>query len=167
MSSIKKKELIINYLDSRKKGSNDWIVFNKENNFDVNKYLDQNKKNILLLTNVMWDARLHYSSNAFESMEEWIIKTIDFYSDKEGFNLIIRVHPAEITGDVPSRQKIEDLLNNHYKALPKNIKIIPPENPASTYELIEKSNLILIYSTKTGIEAASREKSCSCRRSVD
>ena len=154
----KKRELIINYLDSRKKGSNDWIVFNKENNFDVNKYLDQNKKNILLLTNVMWDARLHYSSNAFESMEEWIIKTIDFYSDKEGFNLIIRVHPAEITGDVPSRQKIEDLLNNHYKALPKNIKIIPPENPASTYELIEKSNLILIYSTKTGIEAASRGK---------
>ena len=43
------------------------------------------------------DARLHYSSNAFESMEEWIIKTIDFYSDKEGFNLIIRIHPAEIT----------------------------------------------------------------------
>ena len=91
-------------------------------------------------------------------MFDWIKETIDYYKNKENIQLIIRVHPAEITGDVPSRQKVQDELRSIYKVLPSNIKIIPPSSPASTYILLENSNLVLIYNTKTGIEAAAMGK---------
>lgn len=159
----KKRSLIKGYLESRKTGENDWIWFNKDNNFDFNKIcnefsINKNKKIVTLLTNVVWDAKLHYKSNAFESMFDWISETINFYSSKKDTELIIRVHPAEITGDVPSRQKVQDELKNIFKILPENVKIIPPSSSASTYTMLEKSNLVLIYNTKTGIEAAAMGK---------
>ena len=91
-------------------------------------------------------------------MFDWIKETIDYYKNRENVELIIRVHPAEITGDVPSRQKVQDELRSIYKVFPSNIKIIPPSSTASTYILLENSNLVLIYNTKTGIEAAAMGK---------
>lgn len=154
----KKNDLITEYLESRKTGINDWIFFNKENKFETSSVIKKNKKNVVLLTNVIWDARLHFASSAFHSMEEWIISTIKYYKDKEDFNLIIRVHPAEVTGDVPSRQSVIDIISKNFITAPKNIQIIAPDNPISTYSLIENANLVLIYSTKTGIEAAAMKK---------
>ena len=160
----KKEKLIKNYLESRKTGENDWIWFNKDNNFNFDGIcrefsIDKNKKIVTLLTNVVWDAKLHYKSNAFKSMFDWIVETIEFYKNKKDIELIIRVHPAEITGDVPSRQKVEEELNYKYnKKLPENVKLIPPSSAASTYSLIENSSLLLIYNTKTGIEAAAMGK---------
>ena len=54
-------------------------------------------------------------------MFDWIKETIDYYKNKENIQLIIRVHPAEITGDVPSRQKVQDELRQYLKVLPSNI----------------------------------------------
>ena len=87
-----------------------------------------------------------------------LLKQSNSIKIKKDLQLIIRVHPAEITGDVPSRQKVEEELSKKYKKLPENIKIIPPSSSASTYSLIENSNLLLIYNTKTGIEAAAMGK---------
>jgi hypothetical protein len=151
------------YLFSRRSGLNDWIFFNKDNFYDFNKIalennIDKKKKIVLLLTNVIWDARLHYESNAFSSMIEWLTFTIDYYKNSKHVQLVIRIHPAELTGDVPSRQKVEDEIKKKFTIIPENIKMIKPENPASTYTLIENSNLVLIYNTKTGIEAAAMGK---------
>ena len=73
---------------SRRLGTNDWIFFNKDNKYNFNEIcvknnINKNKKIILLLTNVIWDARLHYASNAFSSMIEWIIFTIEYYKNKK------------------------------------------------------------------------------------
>ena len=159
----KKEKLIKNYLESRKTGENDWIWFNKDNNFNFNGIckeflIDKNKKIVTLLTNVVWDAKLHYKSNAFKNMFDWIVETIEFYKNKKDIELIIRVHPAEITGDVPSRQKVEEELNYKYKRLPENVKIIPPSSAASTYSLIENSSLLLIYNTKTHHELRTKSQ---------
>ncbi len=40
----------------------------------------------------------------------------------------------------------------------KNIKVIRPEEGISTYALIDASRAVLIYNTKTGIEASYRKK---------
>jgi hypothetical protein len=151
------------YLFSRRLGTNDWIFFNKDNKYNFNEIsiknnINKNKKIVLLLTNVIWDARLHYVSNAFSSMIEWIIFTIEYYKNKKDIQLIIRIHPAELTGEVISRQKVEDEIKKKFINIPENIIIIKPENPASTYTLIENSNLVIIYNTKTGIEAAAMNK---------
>ena len=157
--NIKQKQKLKNYITGRMTGKYDWIWFNKENNLDTidivkrNK-IELNKKIYLMLTNVVWDARLHYENNCFENILEWIFETIDFFIKNNQKILIIRIHPAEITGTVKSRQKVQDEIKKRYSFLPSNIIIIPPESSDSTYKLIEISNCVLVHSTKASIEAA-------------
>ena len=156
--TAEKRDEIVKYLQSRWSGQNDWISFS-------NKFSEDRERNIieasgkydasiLMLTNVMWDAQLHYPANAFSSMLQWILSTIEFFKFRPNLELIIRVHPAEVSGTLPSRQLVVDEIKKYYKNLPNNIKILGPDDPANTYELAKKCDTALIYGTKTGVELA-------------
>ena len=68
------------------------------------------------MTNVIWDAQLKFEQNIFKNQMEWINTSINFFKDKKNIDLLIRVHPAQIRGDVPSDQKIEDEVNLNFAA---------------------------------------------------
>ena len=59
--------------------------------------IDKDLPTALMLTNVLWDAQLHYPNNAFKSMTEWILYTVKYFSKRSDTQLIIRVHPAEVS----------------------------------------------------------------------
>lgn len=152
--------MTMGYLKSRWRGTEDWIWFHDRpiedsRLIEVETGIDFSKPCIGLLTNVMWDAQLHYSSNAFSNMLEWVIETISYFEKRPDLQLIIRAHPAEIRGFVPSRQPIIVEILREFPNLPNNVHLIPPESQISTYALIERCNAILIYNTKTGIEVSS------------
>ena len=107
------------YLRSRWQGSQDWITFNanpEESRDAIARALniDFQKPTIGLLTNVIWDAQLHYRANAFPNMMDWLIRTIAYFDRRRDLQLVIRVHPAEVTGAVPSRQTVVDELRQHF-----------------------------------------------------
>lgn len=148
------------YLKSRMQGNRDWIHFNRkpvENIEAISNELkiDFSKPTIGMLTNVMWDAQLHYPANAFNNMLEWVIKTVHYFIERPDLQLLIRVHPAEISGFHPSRQPIIEEIQNEFSTLPSNIYIIPPESHISTYIVMEKCNSVIIYGTKMGVELTS------------
>ena len=154
------EKTILDYLRSRWHGTEDWIWFHEKPVEDVDRVvkelgIDPDKPFIGMLSSVMWDAQLHYKSNAFKNMLDWVFKTIDYFSGRPDLQLILRVHPAEIRGLVPSRQKLVDEINSRYPKLPDNIFVIPPESEISTYAIMEKCNSVIIYNTKTGIEISS------------
>lgn len=156
----KLQEKTLNYLKSRWVGTQDWIWFHEKPSFDLTniteKYkIDLKKTCIGMLTNVMWDAQLHYTANAFPDMLTWIIKSIKYFKKRPQLQLIIRIHPAEIRGTLPSRQKVADEIRKVFPKLPENIVIIPPESNASTYAVMSICNTVLIYGTKTGVELTS------------
>lgn len=134
------------------------IFFKKKSNSNILLKLKKNKNNTVLLTNVAWDAQVHFKENIFSNMLEWLFFTIDHYKNNPKKNLIIRIHPAEIYGSVPSNQKVFDEIKNKYKEIPNNIFIIKPDEKLSTYDLFDLSQDYLIYSTKTGIELAALGK---------
>lgn len=145
------------YLCSRRDGSSDWIWFHDkpENDAELlikNLGIDPTKPCIGLLTSVMWDAQLHYRANAFPSMLAWILHTVEYFRRRPDLQLVIRVHPAEVRGMVPSRQRVLDELARKVNDMPGNIFVVPPEHPASTYALMDRCDSVLIYNTKTGIE---------------
>jgi hypothetical protein len=151
---------LIDYLKSRWYGTKDWIWFheNPECNPEViakELGVDFSKPCIGMLTNVMWDAQLHYPANAFPNMLEWVLQTIAYFSRRPDLQLIIRVHPAEIRAEHKSRQPIIDEINKVFTVLPKNIFLIPPESRVSTYATMQKCNAVIIYGTKTGVELSS------------
>lgn len=155
---LEKKTL--HYLKSRWHGTQDWIWFHENPQFEFahiqKKFgIDLNKPLIGMLTNVLWDAQLHYPSNAFPNMLEWIIETIKYFQKRKDLQLLIRIHPAEIRGTLPSRQLVLDEINKKFPQLSSNIIVIPPDSNVSTYTIMEKCNTVIIYGTKTGVEVTS------------
>jgi len=151
---------ITRYLKSRWEGENDWIRFHENPYFEKDRILadigcDTSRPIIGLLTNVMWDAQLHYPANAFPNMLEWLLFTIRYFEKKPGLQLVIRIHPAEIRGSVPSKQPVEEEIRKHFSQLPSNVFVVSPESNISTYVLSELCDSVIIYGTKTGVELTS------------
>jgi hypothetical protein len=153
-----KEDRLRTYLQSRLKGTGDWITFQNEkneinNNPELGEFLgDNSTKCVSLLTNVLWDAQVHYRQNAFPNMLEWIIYTIEYFKTRPDLKLIIRVHPAEVRNLLPSKQQVVDEISKKYPELPNNILLIPPLSPITSYEVALRSCCCLIYGTKMGVE---------------
>jgi hypothetical protein len=151
---------LMHYLSSRREGLFDWIVFHRPTTQDAADIarqagLDLSKPVIGLLTNVAWDAQLHYPANAFPDMLEWLVQTCGYFARRPDLQLLIRVHPAEISGFPPSRQPILAELKKRIPQLAPNIIVVPPESGMSTYALMSLCNAAIIYGTKMGVELTS------------
>ena len=115
---------IVGYLKSRQSGSRDWIWFNRNASEDLDAYaaetgLDLKKPIVGLLTNVIWDAQLHYPANAFASMQDWLVKTIAWFAARPDLQLLIRVHPGELAppgGVTKSRQPAVEEIRKAFPA---------------------------------------------------
>jgi hypothetical protein len=107
------------------------------------------------LTNVAWDAQLHYPANAFPNMLEWLVATVEYFATRPELQLLVRVHPAEISGFPVSRQPILAELKKRLPALPANVIVVPPESGVSSYALMSLCNAAIIYGTKMGVELSS------------
>jgi hypothetical protein len=159
LSSAEDRELT-EYLDSRRDGRFDWVVFHRPRTQDPDAIaarlgIDRSRPVIGLLTNVMWDAQLHYPANAFPDMLEWLVQTCEYFATRPDLQLLIRVHPGELSGFPRSRQPILSELSKRIPALAPNIITIPPDSDMSTYSVLSLCNAALIYGTKMGVELTS------------
>lgn len=159
LAPAKERELM-SYLASRREGMFDWIVFHRPHRSDPQQVaaqlgLDLSRPVVGLLTNVSWDAQLHYPANAFPHMLDWLVRTCQYFARRPDLQLLIRVHPAEISGFPPSRQPVLRELRRCVPRLSPNIIVVAPESPASTYALMSLCNAIIIYGTKMGVELSS------------
>jgi hypothetical protein len=159
------RESISEYLESRKVGNRDWISFVGKPELDLRTrpelkmLLENGNRNVILLTNVSWDAQIHYENNVFLDMYEWLFATINWFRTNTNINLIIRVHPAEVNSVYPSSERIADIILDKFENhLPPNIHIVDSSDSISTYSLTDKADLILIYGTKMGVELAVKGK---------
>jgi hypothetical protein len=151
---------LMQYLASRREGLFDWIVFHRPTRQDPAEIakqigIDLSKPVIGLLTNVTWDAQLHYPANAFPNMFEWLVQTCEYFATRPDLQLLIRVHPAEISGFPPSRQPVLGELRKRMPQLAPNIIVVGPESGMSTYALMSLCNAAIIYGTKMGVELTS------------
>jgi len=159
LSASEDRELT-KYLASRREGLFDWIVFHRPRTQDPEEIaarlgIDRSRPLVGLLTNVTWDAQLHYPANAFPSMVEWLVQTCEYFATRPDLQLLIRVHPAEISGFPQSRQPVLRELATRIPRLAPNIIVVPPESDMSTYALMSLCNAAIIYGTKMGVELTS------------
>lgn len=157
LMNIKKQSVAetTEYLKSRSKGSQDWQQYNNNANENIDRYLKDNdidihKPTAVLFSNVVWDARLHFSDNTYPDMFEWVKDTVNYFKNCDDKNLIIRTHPGELISSSKSRERLRDYVQN--LNITKNILFIDADDNISSYRLAEVSNLNLVYASKLAIE---------------
>lgn len=158
----KAEQKIDEFLKVRRKGkslsiSNNWNESLEDQDLDIENYLlerkvDVNKPIIGLATNMLWDAQVYFPTNFFKDILEWLFFTIDYFVNRQDLQLVIRIHPAEVLTTTKSLERVEDIILEKYKTLPKNIFLVKPEDKISTYSIFNKCNAVLVYASKIAME---------------
>jgi hypothetical protein len=149
------------YVKARQSGKQDSIAYHPnpiEEKSELMRTLDldPHKPIVSLYTNVIWDAQLYHSYNAFENILDWLYQTVDYFKSRTDLQIVIRIHPAEVKAVKKTEQPLAAELKARYDVLPDHIKVIPPESDLSSYTLVDMSRAALIYGTKMGLEIALR-----------
>lgn len=145
------------YLESRRTGSADWIGFSSGTRADdamAATLANESRPLIVAMANVNWDAQLHFDGRAFPTQTAWIEATIEWARTRPDLAVAIRAHPAELTGFLPSRDPLRDVVNASNP--PQNVHFIDADSDVSTYDLIDAANCVIVYGTKVGVEALAR-----------
>lgn len=106
---------------------------------------------VLLATNVLGDSLTLGRQVFTKSMAEWIERTVQYFVPREDTQLVIRVHPGEIKTRGIS---IVDTIHKLLPELPEHIHLIKPEDKVNTYDLVEITDIGLVYTTTVGMEMA-------------
>lgn len=93
-------------------------------------------------------------SQIFESQLEWIKETVSLFAKLPDYDLVIRVHPNTGSGD---RQFLAGL-SSLSERLPSNVRMVWPDDPISTYTLVDLAESGLVYGSTVGLEMAALGK---------
>jgi hypothetical protein len=106
---------------------------------------------ILLCTNVVGDS-LTLGRQVFTSgMADWLSLTVQHLAARPEAQLVVRVHPGEILG---AGHPSEEIVHTALPRLAPHVRLVPPDSPLNTYDLIEIADLGLVYTTTVGLEMA-------------
>jgi capsule polysaccharide export protein KpsC/LpsZ len=106
---------------------------------------------VLLATNVLGDSLTLGREIFTQSMEDWLVKTLQYFAGRKDAQLVIRVHPGEV---LIHGQSMMDVINRVLPSLPEHIRVIAPSEKVNTYDLIAAADAGLVYTTTVGLEMA-------------
>ena len=120
LTAAQERELM-QYLASRREGLFDWIVFHRPTTQDAEEIaarlgLDPRSRSSACSPTCRGTRSCTIPANAFPNMLEWLVQTCEYFATRPDLQLLIRVHPAEISGFPPSRQPILGELRAHPRA---------------------------------------------------
>jgi hypothetical protein len=106
---------------------------------------------ILLATNVLGDSLTLGRQVFTKSMADWIERTVQYFVAREDVQLVIRIHPGEI---LTRGLSMVDVIHRLMPELPEHIHLIKPKDKVNTYDLVEITDIGLVYTTTVGMEMA-------------
>ncbi len=106
---------------------------------------------VLLATNVLGDSLTLGREVFSQSMEDWLVKTLQYFAGRPDAQLVIRVHPGEA---LIHGQSMLDVIQRVLPKLPEHIRVIAPNEKVNTYDLIAAADVGLVYTTTVGMEMA-------------
>ncbi|HEX9018634.1 MAG TPA: hypothetical protein VF806_05585 [Anaerolineaceae bacterium] len=106
---------------------------------------------VLLATNVLGDSLTLGRQIFSQSMAEWISRTVQYFAGRPDVQFIIRVHPGEV---LTHGLSMVDVVKQVLPRLPEHIRLIGPKDKVNTYDLVEVTDVGLVYTTTVGMEMA-------------
>jgi hypothetical protein len=107
-----------------------------------------------VFTNVVFDTSQPHANTLFSDMFAWLDATlVEIRSHPDTF-FVIRAHPDETRLRKESLETVEAWVQRSGAGQLPNVRFVGPTEDLSSYELIQRSNFVLVYNSTIGLEAA-------------
>ncbi|MGQ0434281.1 MAG: capsular polysaccharide export protein, LipB/KpsS family [Microthrixaceae bacterium] len=114
---------------------------------------------VAVFTNVSWDTAMTGEALAFGSMLDWVAETLRIADNHPEIEFVIRAHPAESRWPgLESRDRLADSIHHIFPSLPRNVRLVPSEERLDSYALIDAADVVAVFSSTVGLEAAAAGK---------
>lgn len=143
------KAFSLKQIDDRKSGTDAFGFLDTGTNID----LIPEDVGVLILLNSVWDSAALGINTIYSSYVEWLDDTLAYLLNNTSRMITVRQHP----GEKLDYQKPSDDLDTHLKQKFNNnerILFVDCYSKINTYQLIEAADLIICFSSTTGIESA-------------
>lgn len=157
--TIDENLMLNNFLKMRIDGADPILKkFSFKNKFhSLEELIDINKKNICFYSNIYWDIGLVKYGAIFDDVIDWLYESIMILDNEDPmnvkYNILIKVHPAELLDSVKSQLGIREILRSKLQInIYSRIRFISPHDGISPYSLAKLCNLNVVYNGTIGLE---------------
>lgn len=119
-------------------------------------------KLVPVFTNVVFDTSQPHANTLFTDMFAWLEEIIAQAARTPDTLFVLRAHPDETRIRKASLETVENWIISNQVTEMHNVHFIPPNEFISSYELIQRSNFVLIYNSTIGMEAVLMGKYVLC-----
>ena len=153
----KELKLLDGYIESRTDQKDDQIsLFSGDSDYSVvDEFIKRGKakgaKITCIFSNISWDAYAFANDCPFETMENWLIETVEYLKESPNIFAIVKAHPAEIFHKVPEDFRVK---NSVPKDLPENILFVDEHANIKPFCLYDRIDFGIIHLSTVCIEMA-------------
>lgn len=115
-----------------------------------------------VFTNVIFDTSQIHANQVFDTMFEWLDLVLKFIKRHPEILFVIRAHPDELRKGKQSRESVPMWVDQNGVDKLDNVVFVAPDEYLSSYDLIQRSNLVLVYNSSIGLEASLMGKAVFC-----
>ena len=112
------------------------------------------KQIVPVFTNVIFDTSQPHSNVVFPTMFAWLDTVLEAIRKHPETLFVIRAHPDEARPGKSSRESVAEWVEQNQVSDLPNVVFVPPQEPLSSYELIQRSKFVMIYNSTIGLEAS-------------
>ena len=112
------------------------------------------KQIVPIFTNVIFDTSQPHANTVFEDMFDWLDMTLEVIRAHPETLFVIRAHPDELRVRKASRETVEAWVEASRVDKEQNVVFVAPNEPLSSYELIQNSKFVMVYNSTIGLEAS-------------
>jgi len=152
-------QALSSYLNARHSGAGlpgvNWEKFTGETDVIRNslQLTDSSRPLLVAFTNILWDTAVQDRDIGFGGLADWVLETIRGFDQRPWADLIVRVHPAEISiPNHPTEERLLDVIQSVRAALPTNVRIVPASDPMNSYALMGVATAGVVYTSTSGLE---------------
>lgn len=115
--------------------------------------LEKFEQTVAVFTNVIFDTSQVHANATFTDMFAWLRQVIHFAVKHPSTLFVIRAHPDELRPGKEAQETVGDVVSQMKVDGMENVAFIPPLEFVSSYDLIRRAKLVMVYNSSIGLEA--------------
>lgn len=112
------------------------------------------KQIVPVFTNVIFDTSQVHANVIFDHMFAWLDEVLALIRAHPDTLFVIRAHPDEDRPGKQARESVAGWVARSAADRLPNVVFVPPGEYISSYELIQRAHLVMVYNSTIGLEAA-------------